>query len=310
MALSPQHSVFPVVDSRFTVHGLRFTAPLNSILLALLCLAITACGTTAQTGKILFDDPRGTVSLQTISDQSIQANHPIDLEPALIAQVLSGMEVQDQERGVQRLLAGSSSPVPVFSDDQIQFLAPLLAEALRNAAPNQSIEYLVRTTYEGSLLESAVTETTAGSLYAYGRSLYMTLSQYRYSPSRANLNISETAYRVSRTDSSGLRSRILLFTPSSAQRSDALNPEAGRKSTDRFLAIDYQLLQQVPPSAATAGKTAPLMERSAPMSEPSAGTGTSGTSAQSTDALTQEVETLKKQLESIQKQLGSQKQKK
>lgn len=288
MALSPQHSA-------------RRLPCKTSIFLVLLCVVVAACSTTGQSGKIIFEDPRGSVTLQTISDRSIQATHPINLEPALLAKVLSGMEVQDQERGVQKLLAGSSSPVPVFSEDQIQFLAPLLAEALRNASPNQSIEYLVRTTYEGSLLESAVTETTAGSFYAYGRSLYMTLSQYRYSPSQANLNISETAYRMSRTDSSGLRSRILLFTPSSAQRSDALNPESGGKSTDRFLAIDYQLLQQMHPTAATTGRTAP-------MSESSVGTSSSGTSAQTTDALAQEVETLKKQLESIQKQIGNQKQ--
>jgi hypothetical protein len=304
MAPSPQHSArnlshkpgfFPAADPRFTFRPI-------SILLALLCFICAACGTTGQTGKVLFDDPRGTVSLQTIADQSIQATHPINLDPILLAQILGGIEVQDQERGIQKLFGGPSSPVPVFSDDQIQFLAPLLAEGLRNAGQNQRIEYLVRTTHEGSLLESSVTETTAGSLYAYGRSLYMTLSQYRYSPSRANLNISETAYRVSRTDSSGLRNRILLFTPSSAQRADALNPEAGGKSTDRFLAIDYQLLQRTHPTTATTGRTAPL-------NESSVGAGASGTSAQSTDALAQEVETLKKQLESIQKQLGSQKQK-
>ena len=41
-------------------------------------------------------------------------------------------------------LAGPSPSVPVFSDDQIQFLAPLLAEGLRTAAPDQVIEYRAR----------------------------------------------------------------------------------------------------------------------------------------------------------------------
>ena len=56
------------------------------------------------------------------------------------------MEVQDQERGIQKLLIGPPPPVPVFSDDQIQFLAPLLAEGLRTAAPDQRIGYRVETT--------------------------------------------------------------------------------------------------------------------------------------------------------------------
>lgn len=292
MAFSPQHSA----DPRFT---------LNSILLALFCFIFAACGTTGQTGKVLFDDSRGTVTLQTISDQSIHANHPINLDPTLVAQVLSGMAVQDQERGLQRLFGGAAAPFPVFSDDEIQFLAPLLAEGLRTAAPNQRIEYRVQTSQEGSLLESSITETTAGSLYAYGRSLYMTLSQYRYAPARANLHANDGAYRMNRPDSSGLQSRILLFSPSSAQRSDAFNPQVGGKSTDRFIAVDYQLLQQAPPTAATTGQTAPQTGTS-PMPVSPAGTSAAEAQAHNTEALAQEVEALRKELQSVQKQLGNQ----
>ncbi|MEO6308706.1 MAG: hypothetical protein ABIP43_12570 [Nitrospiraceae bacterium] len=315
MAPSPQHSarklshkpgLFPAADPRFTFHASRFAFSPISILLALLCFIYAACGTTAQTGTILFDDPRGTVSLQTISDQSIQATHPITLEPALLAQILSGIEVQDRERGIQKLFAGSSSPVPFFTDDQIRFLAPLLAEGLRRAAPNQRIEYRVQTTHAGSFLESSITETTSGSLYAYGRQLYVILSQYRSAPARANLHVNDGAYRMSRPDSSGLQDRIVLFTPRAAQRSDAFDPPEGGKPTDRFLAIDYQLLQQAPPAAATAGQTAPRMERTSPMRESPLGTSGYEAPAQSTEALAQEVETLKKELQSIQKQLGNQ----
>ena len=241
-----------------------------------------------------------------MTDQSIQATHPITLDPILIAQILRGMSVQDLERGIQRMLAGRSSPVPVFSDDQIQFLAPLLAEGLRTAAPTERVAYRVQTTHQGSMLESSITETTAGSLYAYGRQLYVTLSQYRYSPTRANLNVNDTAYRMTRPDSSGLRDRTLFFTPSAAQRSDAFDLPTGGKSTDRFLAIDYQLLQQAAAAAATAGQPAPQMGQTAPIRETSVGTSTSGGSAQSTEALAQEVEALRKELQSVQQQLGNQ----
>ena len=275
-----------------------------SIFLALLCVIGTACSTTAPTGKILFEDPRGTVFLQTMADQSIQATQPITLDPTLIAQVLKGMTVQDQERGIQRLLAGRSSPVPVFSDDQIQFLAPLLAEGLRTAAPTERVAYRVQTTHPGSMLESSITETTAGSLYAYGRQLYVILSQYRYAPTRANLNVNDTAYRMSRPDSSGLRDRILLFTSSAALRSNAFDPPTGKESTDRFLAIDYQLLQQVP-TAATAEQTATQTGTSLTPGS-SVGAGASESQARSTEALSQEVEALRKELQSVQQQLGNQ----
>jgi hypothetical protein len=294
MAPSPQHSV-------------RKLSRKSSFLLALLCLVATACSTTDQNTKILFEDPRGTVSLQTMSDRSIQATHPVNLEPALLAKILRGIEIQDQEHGIQKFLAGRSAPVPVFSDDQIRFLAPLLAEGLRTAAPDQGIEYRVQTTHKGSMLESSTTETTAGSLYAYGRLLYVILSQYRYSPTRTNMmNLNDMAYRSRPPDSSGLLNRIVLFTPSDAQRSDAFDPPEGGKPTDRFLAIDYQMLQHAP-AAATTEKATPQMDRvTSPMPESPAGTGAPEAPAHTTEALAQEVETLRKELQSVQKQLDSQ----
>jgi hypothetical protein len=234
MAPTPRHSARKVSHSR-------------SLLLALLCLVGTACSTTTPTGKIIFDDPRGTVSLQTMSDRSIQASHPINLDPNLIAQLLRGIEIQEQEHGLQKLITNPSAPVPVFSDDQIRFLAPLLAEGLRTATPDQRIEYRVNATHKGYALESSTTETTAGSLYAYGRQLYVILSQYNYNQMRANMNVNDMSYQSRPSDSSDLQDHRLLFTPSAAQRPDSFDPPTGGKSTDRFLAVDYQLLQQALP---------------------------------------------------------------
>jgi hypothetical protein len=299
MIASPQHQA----DPRFTFHASRFT--LNSILLALLCFICAACGTTAPTGKILFDDPRGTVSLQTIPHQSIQATHPITIDPILLAQVLRGILVQDQgDHMVQKLLAGSSAPVPAFSDEQIQFLAPLLAEGLRTAAPDQQIEYRVQTVYEGSMLEFSTTETTAGSLFAYGRQLFVTLSQYRYEPNRMNINVRNINYQSVGLDYTGLKNRVLLFTPSVAQRSDSFDPPPVGNPTDRFLAIDYQLLQQAP-GAATTGQTRPQTGASPTPGSP-VGTSPSEAQAHNTEALAQEVEALRKELQSVQQQLGNQ----
>ena len=291
-------------------HSVRTVPRTSSCVLALLCLVGTACGTTAPTGEILFEDPRGTVSLQTIPDHSIHAAHPNNLKPALLAQVLKGIQVQDQgDRLLQRLLAGPSAPIPAFSDEQIQFLAPRLAEGLRTASPDQQVKYRVLTLFDGSALEFSYTETTAGSLYVYDHQLFVTLSQYRYSKVRTNINVRNINYQSVGLDYNGLKSRILVFTPKAAQRSDSFVPPPGGKSTDRFLAIDYQLLQQAP--VAITGHTAPE------------GAGASDTSPPTAEALAKreaeiqalrdrvnknasEVETLKKELQSVHDQLGSQ----
>jgi hypothetical protein len=256
------------------------------LLLALLCwLAGTACSTTVPSETILFEDARGSVSLQTISDPLIRANHPIKLEPARLAQLLTGLTTHDVRMGPHRYVAGFAGEPSisfVFSEDQIQFLAPLLANGLRTATHNQSIEYRVVTTLEGSnRFQSPTTEITAGSLYAHGRLLYVILSQYRYNPMRTNLNKADIAYRQQEPfDYSGLKYRALGFTPIAALQADAPKPPTMEKSTDRFIAVDYQLLDQ----ATRAAKA----------------------QARSTAALAQDVETLKQELESIKKQLDNQ----
>ena len=287
-------------------HSVRTVSRTSSCVLALLCLVGTVCCTTAPAGKFLIEDPREAVFLQTIPDHSIYATHPINLKPALLAQVLKGIQVQDQgDRLLQRLLAGPSTPVPAFSDEQIQFLAPLLSEGLRTASPDQQVAYRVRTLYEGSALEYPYTETTAGSLYVYDQQLFVTLSQYRYSKVRTNINVRNINYQSVGLDYNGLKNRILVFTPKVAQRSDSFAPPPVGRSIDRFLAIDYQLLQEAP--VATTGRTAPE--------------GASDTSALTAEALAKreaeiralmdrinknasEMETLRKELQSIQEQLG------
>ncbi len=312
-------------------HWVRQLSHKSSLFLALLCIVGTACSTTAPTGKVLFDDPRGSVSLQTISDPSIQANHPINLEPALLAQLLTGLQIHDEGlgehhvKGLMTLTEGSATTYPVFTEDEVQFLAPLLAEGLRKATPNESVEYRVVTTHEPSnRFQTPITETTTGSLYGFGRQLYVILSQYRYNPMLTNLAINEASHRSQDPlDYSGLKHRSLRFTPKAALRTDSPDPPTMDKPTDRFLAVDYQLLQQAwrnleakkqaaPQVDGEALEAARAAEAQARAAEAQARTAeaqarnAAEAQARNTEALAQEVETLKKQLESIQKQLGSQ----
>lgn len=293
-------------------------------LLATLCLIATACSSTSPSNRVLFEDPRGTVLLQPISNQSIQASHPINLDPALIARVLSGMQVQERQQTLQEMLAGSASAVPVFSTEEVQFLAPRIAKALATAGTGEAVAFLTTNPRQGiGRLEHAVTETTTGSLYAYGLSLYVTLSQYRYAPAQTN---TDNLSRRRLPDSSNLLSRTLLFTPSAAQRSDNFHQLTGGAATDRFLAIDYQLLQQVSPAAQASELTAPHGERATPVREPLAEARPPDASPHLAESLAQhemeiralkdlvvkkdlEMEALRKELQSIRKQLDSQKRK-
>jgi hypothetical protein len=237
-------SLMSLLKNRWRKRG----CPGRSLLVAALCLIATACTTATSVEKVLFEDPRGTVFLQQIPDRSFKATHPINLEPALIARVLSGVLIKERQRVLQELLTGSSSPVPVFSAEEIQFLAPLLAKALATAAIDQAVGFTLTSQRPGaSSLEYSAVEATTGSLYAYGASLGFSLSQYRSTPTRTG---TEHIARRRLPDSSGLSERVLLFGQAQAQRTDdMLRPPPGVDS-DKFLAIDYRLLQHVPPTAA------------------------------------------------------------
>jgi uncharacterized coiled-coil protein SlyX len=170
-------------------------------------------------------------------------------------------------------------------------------------------------------LENTIMETTAGSLYAYGLSLYVTLSQYHYAPGQTSTDGSAQKRLL---DTSGLTNRTLHFTPSAAQRPDSFHQQTGGASTDRIIAIDYQLLQHASLSGAVVEQLPPPAERVvAPTREPLPGTRVSEGSSQTAETMAQreaeihtlkelvikkdlELENLRTELQSLRKQLDSQ----
>jgi hypothetical protein len=110
----------------------------------------------------------------------------------------------------------------VFRDEDVEYLAPLLVEGLTRAASDQQVVFrLVQT--------GAPAESAKGSLYVYGRSLYLTLPwliavhQVRAGGPRGSLSI--------------------LFIPESAIRPDSYR---NARTTDATLVIDYDLLATLP----------------------------------------------------------------
>ena len=132
-----------------------------------------------------------------------------------------------------------------------------------------------------------------------------------------NLGMAEASHRSQDPlDYSGLKHRTLRFTPKAALRADSPDPPTMEKPTDRFIAVDYQLLQQAWRNLEAKKHAAPQVEADrsveavraaeARAQAAEAQARTAEAQARNTEALSQEVETLKKQLESIQKQLGNQ----
>src|SRR5688572_33274342 len=106
-------------------------------------LALSVCATGPDVDETIKDSLRGSVYLERISDRSFQAAHPIKLDVATIARVLSGVYVRNNQSTLQTFFSGKPDALRAFSDEEVTFLTPLIAEGLRRAAPDQQVGFRI-----------------------------------------------------------------------------------------------------------------------------------------------------------------------
>ena len=204
-------------------HSMYTTRHYRLPLLTGLLLVASACSTGPDLDLTLHETDRGAVYLERISDRSLQAAHPITLSADTMARILRGVVVKENRGFLGILVAGKPEAVRAFRDEDVEFLTPLLVEGLTRAASDQEVTFRVGPT-------GAHAESTKGSLYAYGRSLYLNLPWL---------------IPVSRYGAGGpTRSPTILFIPEPAQRPDSYRDT---RSTESTLVIDYAALASLPP---------------------------------------------------------------
>jgi hypothetical protein len=285
----------------------------------LLCLG--GCSTGPHIDEIIATDAvRGSVYLERIPDRQFQAAHPIKLDRSLIERTLRGVMVRQQQDVLQSLVAGQAAVVPAFSESDIAFLSPGITEAFTRAAPDQQVGFRViqtgTPTYSqrtGAAVGSSEPplalspqETSAGSLYAYGRSLYLALGEIRHRPTRP-----DTVNMPNRNmpDQTGLINHDVFFIPEVAWRSDLTTPMFSRDGFSQILVIDLQRLAMAPIPGVKA--TEPPAA-AAPPQDPSAEKTGAPAAVEAVPAPANELQTLKEdlkrkdsELEDLRKELGA-----
>jgi len=238
---------------------------------------LSACSTGPEVDVKIDESSQGAVYLKRTRDGSFQAAHPIKIDSNTTALVLNGILIREKPSG-QKNVSGSSDARRVFTGTEVGYLAPLISEGLRRAASDQLVNFRVG--------------KVAGTLYAYGRSLYVTLNQY-HSPEES----STTANPSNNTsvDTTGLPNRTLSFVPEAAKRPDTY---LDALSTDRTLVIDYALLDRLPAAASVPASAQPVPI----LPPPPAPTAEKAEPAKKDP----EMEALRKELEAIKKQLAEQ----
>lgn len=221
---------------------------------------LSGCAVFSPSRTMLYDTPDGQVLLEQVvsrgstavfrDKQELGATHPIMLDASVLARVLQGLAFQNSARAIATGTTASysdSNMVPLLTEQEVAFLAPRLSEALSRATPSQFVTFrLPRASHAmpgTGPRTDATEEQTAGALYAYGRSIHLTVTAWP------------------RSEASGAPDKTALsFSPSSA-----LRPDAYRRSALPFpdtlpsFVVDYGKLPTTPIRSVTAESGTPQM---------------------------------------------------
>lgn len=128
-------------------------------------LLISGCAS----GTKLAQNPNNSVYLEEVSDWSFEASHPAVIDQQTITKIVKGLYANDSITGSSRMSAGGSKPMRIFSDEDVEFLSPLLTQGLAKAKPEQLVGFHI------SSSAGSGSEPTTGSLYVLKESIHLTL---------------------------------------------------------------------------------------------------------------------------------------
>jgi hypothetical protein len=133
--------------------------------------ALTFICTGCASGTNLAHNAKGSVYLEEVTDWSFEASHPAVIDQLTITKIVKGLYSNDSQSGSSRMSAGGSKPMRIFSDEDAEFLSPLLAQGLSKAKPEQLVGFRV------SSSAGSGSEPTTGSIYVQKGSIYLTIGK-------------------------------------------------------------------------------------------------------------------------------------
>jgi hypothetical protein len=184
-------------------------------------------------GTTLAHNTKNSVYLEEVTDWSFEASHPAVIDQLTITKIVKGLYNNDGIGGSSRMSAGGSKPMRIFSDEDAEFLSPLLAQGLSKAKPEQLVGFRV------SSSAGSGSEPTTGSIYVMNGSIYLTI---------------------------GKGAKPTGFMPESAARTESTPAYAAGGALDAMtMIIDYHALAMAPMPAAMPTAKATLNTPIAPI---------------------------------------------
>jgi len=179
------------------------------------CVMMAGCSMFSG-GPTLYKGAKGAVYLEDVVDWSYEASHPAAIDQMTLQKILRGLYADESLSPASRMPVAGGKPMRIFSDEEAAFLAPLLAQGLSQAKPEQIVGFtLPSSTGSGA-------EPTAGTIYIHQGTVHATIA-----PSSAI--------------------KAAGFMPSSLARLEKAPSYAAGGSNDAMsLVIDYQALAKAP----------------------------------------------------------------
>ncbi|WP_447983562.1 hypothetical protein [Nitrospira sp. Nam74] len=210
-------------------------------------IALGGCARLPYTTKVLHQDRRVVINAQEELDRP-GYTHPMQLSAAEVASILRGLSVREQQRLPLRWFAEEVPPKAVFRADEIEALAPYLADALTKVGPNERVHFdLIGPGFNPSMEKDAV----SGWVAVRDPYLYFTLEYFHIQvPTR-----SSDPYDYNYPTPAPLpKNYLLYFEPGRFWVTD----QNGRR------AVEYRSFLKSAPSHSGAGTAAPSAPAGAP----------------------------------------------
>ena len=198
---------------------------------------VGGCSWTPQIETEIHTSSQGIISLRTIKDGKLHADHPVNIQRATMEHVLRGAHRYRDPRLIEGLITDDDMPKRLFSQTQAGFLAPWLTKAFAQATPEEEVLFQCPSEYEGA-------PPIKGKMLVHDSTLFFT---WQEPLSKPKVLAKQHRQPGALMDPSMPQGHMITFFPKEAIRvEDDSTKYYLKRLGENTLAIDYVVLAGLP----------------------------------------------------------------
>ena len=145
-----------------------------TLIVAILMLIGLGCARIPYTTTKVHEDQRVVVMLQR-EIAPAGYTHPVQLTPQQVSAILHGFSQREQQRLPFRWYAEETPPKEIFREDELQLLAPQLADALQKVGPEERVYFEL---FAPGMNPRYRLDVTGGWVAVHGQLFHLTIDYF------------------------------------------------------------------------------------------------------------------------------------